>query len=77
MCLLKLEVMRFALCFVYECSPCTFVFEESYGARQWNVVVRLYLMEGVVLLGGVTFSRMYITVGMGFGVLTSAEETLL
>ena len=41
------------------------------------MVVRIYLGEGVALLGGVAFCRKFITLGVRFGVLPGAKESLL
>ena len=46
--------------------PYTLVFEQSYGARQWNVVVMIYVGEGVEIIGGAFFGRKFNSVGVGF-----------
>ena len=58
-------------------------FAENLSLLGWALgfgVVRIYLGEGVALLGGsdtIIFCRKFITVGVGFRVLPSAEETHL
>ena len=59
--------MDFAICFLYVWSPYTLVFEQSYGARQWNVVVMIYVREGVPLIAGVFFAESLTEFGWALG----------